>query len=377
MKKTASIMFYCNTPYQIITAINIVKNHHYAADLYVSSIFKNAYRICKNIKEMSIFNDVKVVDGRRYWLRSKSKLIDKISLIINYFRADVILQDITQGKKYETIFVSHLGKITRILFLAYSRLCNIKLEFFDDGESSYNNPALYKNNKVDLILRKILFGRNSITNNSVPIHLYSPELCKDLNLMDFKNLVPISVSGFANRNLQCFNEIFNFKKDDIIMESAIFIDCVREDTFDKKNSKRLDELVKETRNILGNLGFILKKHPRDESLVNNEIKVYANNEIPFEIICMNSNIANKVLITAISTAVVAPKILFNQEPYVVVLCKLLEFKGNNFNHIKYYEGCQKLYGSKNKFFIPNSMEELKKCLKIIHKELTNDSSKNN
>lgn len=72
--------------------------------------------------------------------------------------------------------------------------------------------------------------------------------------------------------------------------------------------------------------FIVKTHPR--TLIKDEIDnsfIFKLN-FPLEILCLNKDLSNKTLISIFSTVNITPKLMFNQEPKIIFLYKLLDLE---------------------------------------------------
>ena len=154
-----------------------------------------------------------------------------------------------------------------------------------------------------------------------------------------------------------------------IEEKAIILDTIKSEVLSPEDAKKLDDIYDNICNILGYDNVIMKVHPRDKNN-KSKIKKYLHTSIPFEYIKLESNIERKLLITLSSTAVVMPKILFNQEPAVILLYKLFNLKlGERDTRDSLYINCKSMYQNKAKFLIPKNMEELKTSLVRLKGEL--------
>jgi hypothetical protein len=82
--------------------------------------------------------------------------------------------------------------------------------------------------------------------------------------------------------------------------------------------------------IVGKNDLIIRKHPITMGTLYEDhgFTVDTMGNIPWELILLNSKFNNKVLITIMSTAVLSPKMMFNEEPWIIVLAKAYhrEFK---------------------------------------------------
>ena len=112
--------------------------------------------------------------------------------------------------------------------------------------------------------------------------------------------------------------------------------------------------------------MVIKKHPRDEEPEDQRLQYYLHPETPFECVCMNMDMSEKIVISYSSTAATTPKILLDQEPYVIMLYKLVEGNAKLSQELSsYFESVKGLYRQEDRFFIPENMEELKEILEFI------------
>ena len=85
-----------------------------------------------------------------------------------------------------------------------------------------------------------------------------------------------------------------------------------------------------------------------------------------EIRYLDMDLDRSCLISVLSTAVISPKMLFDKEPMVLLLCNI-DMKASNvddrFVHI--YKDVQSMYRNPERFMIPESLEELEDCLRKI------------
>ena len=134
------------------------------------------------------------------------------------------------------------------------------------------------------------------------------------------------------------------------------------------------KLVIEICSAIGKESICIKKHPRDRSSYGEGYIEYPDRTMPFERILMHSDMKNKTLIALSSTSVFTPKILFNEEPYLVLLYKLFSFKNaDGGRRDRLYSEITAIYRDKEKVFIPESREELYSVLNKIRKRIDDHS----
>ena len=374
MKNKIKVAYFCLTPYQIINAIVLTKtNINEKADLYINIELKNAKQIKNNLQKINIFNKIIIINEKIYWNTNNNNIYNTFVKIFNYIRAKKIVKNITNNVFYNKVYLYSKNRSGMLVYLTMNKYGNCELAYYEDGIGSYYNKNLYTLRYRDYLLRKVLFNTSNDL-NQIPLYVYSPELYRNIGIMPFSNIKKIPSFNIHLELKPLLNIIFDYKKNDLFKENIIIIDAKKENILNDENQTKAFKIYDYINQELSFYGVIIKKHPSDKTNNKLKIKEFEKNDIPFEIFCLNNNLSNKVLITIASSAVFTPKLLFNQEPYLVLLHNLFSFKNGygceSFKLIDFvYQKCKNLYRSKNKIFIPNSLKELKDCIDIIKNNL--------
>ena len=83
---------------------------------------------------------------------------------------------------------------------------------------------------------------------------------------------------------------------------------------------------------------------------------------------MNGNVSQNVFISVLSTVGITPKLMFDQEPVIIFLYRLVKL--DKVQHIsseyfKFIESFANIYVKRNRIFIPESMQELEAILENL------------
>ena len=160
--------------------------------------------------------------------------------------------------------------------------------------------------------------------------------------------------------------IFEIDQSDLIDENVIIIDMLKETKYDEAEIKRINEVYRKIQTVFGRNNTIIKRHPRDTTSYDLSIKCFENESIPFECLCTQVDMNKKVLIGLYSTALIIPKLLLDQEPTVILLYRLFERLAQSPEARKkqdmFYDSFKDRYMRDNKFFIPETMDELDEAL---------------
>ena len=121
-------------------------------------------------------------------------------------------------------------------------------------------------------------------------------------------------------------------------------------------------LWKQVGNYIDKCSAIVKSHPRQKESALRELgyDMYERYTIPWEVLTFNQDMSEKTLFCIFSTSCVNPKVMFDEEPRIVLLYKLIGIDYSFFGRgmINYVEGVRNLYRDESRFFIPNSWDEL-------------------
>ncbi len=362
--------YFCYSPYQIISAVSIVKQTHETADLYV--FFDGAENYIREIRKENIFS--KVVFVRKTRKKSTRRMSRWLNTLREYIQCNKIAQEIfIPNTIYEKLYFSCDALEAKCCFFCYIKK-NIPIQriLFDDGAGSYMNDSVNDISRKDAIIRSLLFGKKALEPVSDKM-LFAPDLYKLTCKSTQYTIEKINGEFDEKETTNLFNRIFQFKDPDLIKEDCILLDCIHNEIFDKHEQKKLQLIYNKIFQACGIENIRVKPHPRDNATLKGKVKYYTNYKLPIECLYMNVDCNDKALISVSSTAVVTPKLFFDQEPYILLLYKLLDSKDPDMNQNDldtYYRSCKKLYKHPERFMIPESGEELDRCLGKLRKVLT-------
>ncbi len=349
----------------MITAVSLVKQSNEAADLYIINGFPGASEIADRIRKEKIFSEVRLV--KNYTSPSKKKIIAWPWITLNYVRHKQIAKNILmENTHYNNFYVAGNNMASRCSYFYLKKEdSSLKKINFDDGIGSYENDRFVEPRKREAFVQRIVCGKTVLQPVDRQL-LYLPDLYYRINGHPDRRIDQINGHFENNEMIVLFNRIFNFSKNNKISEKIILLDCFKEGNFTKPGETQLREIYNKIFKVCGTSEIIVKRHPRDTTHKEENIKYYTDDQMPFECICMNMDCNEKVLISAQSTAVITPKILLGQEPCVLLLYKLVEFQKqmtDTWDDIFNY--CRKSYSDPKRFMIPETAEELDDCLKFI------------
>lgn len=367
---TMDACYFCTTPFQILSSLSLVKAMGEKADMYIMPQFSHAEDYGEKIRKTGAFRHVKVVDEPgiiHKYFKHRNGLINHLEIARSYLFVDEITKMVLEpGVFYSKMYVSsraYTGRVVQMHLIKHR--IPTEIIYYDDGEGSYVNDATYKPRKTDAIVRQILFGRKANDTNRTK-YLYSPEFYHLLNPgTEQEDVRPLPFFTNDNAQKNYINSVFDYEDQKNIHADCIILDTLR-DGFEPMFNQFLLGLYGEAADTVGRERTSIKCHPRDTMPKEPGFQYYNNTSIPFEVLCLNMNMNQKVLVAISSTAAVIPKLLLDQEPFVIMLYKMTDrFQGKEPASRRYYEQCKNLYRNKERFMIPNTMEEFHDMLRQI------------
>lgn len=362
-------LYYCNSAYQILTALNLHWHRKYAsfenienydADMIILNSFNEAEGISQVIRNSSLFERVLLVD-KSY----NSGRFHALNTVIDFLRPDLYLKkhygidkkDVLN--RYTCISVPKYSTITAAIWRLNRKAA---LHILEDGAGAYfgsirltpdsrlykkfyrtfnSNKDFYDYQKLYLNNAELYTGKETDRIETIP--KYNEEFLKEVRKM-FADYMDID--DLKDRNIYYFAQFLNNK------DINIFIDGLLEDM--NRYQKQI----------------VYIPHPRHK-----DDKIYpfayANQKQIWELRQSNiDDLDRKLLISIHSTACFTPKILFDKEPYVLLFYDLCDdvVTTRNERFDKFVELFKKSYRDPDKIMIPSTVDEFKKCIDTYIKE---------
>ena len=358
--------FICATPYQIIAAISIAHVYKKNADMYIITDFSQAEEYAKRVRDLNLFSKVDLINTQRFepYRQSKSKLVYGFGFFFNYLRVNKIVKSIAGDADYKEIFISTHHNIGKFLCIYYLKR-GAEVIYYDDGEGSYYIPNVYEAYGLEKAVRTVMFGKQTVglSRNRM---LYSPELFRKV----FGNSYNVSAIPNWSKDktlLKMINHVCGYSDKAKINQKYILLDTIPSVEFDSKGLSIYEELIDFCINCIGS-DLLIKRHPRDKREPKYSCEYYKFSDIPFEVICANSEMENKVLICNSSTAAFTPKMLFDLEPTILLLHDLTGGLVKDLKRSQFENCIRDLYRNKARFIVPETKDEMPGILEAIKSE---------
>jgi hypothetical protein len=365
MEYNNQIAFFCSTPYQILISLQIKLSFYknVSTVLYVLNHFNESAEYVTRIEKTNIFDKVIHVEcfefTESFNTNSLCRYHRKLKSLYSFEKLSDKYLNIKQ-EKYTDIYLSFPDIIIQIgIKKVHKNNKNVKIHLYEDGTAGYTN-ALRQNKKIKILYNKIT-GSGRIIDRYDELLVFKPELMPPTNITLTK-IPPLNVDDIIMKNI--LNKVFGYY-DEKIDERIVFLE----------QPYSLEALYKEIANIAKIIlkdNYIIKLHPRSKSYYYDNYdnyNLYDNNSIPWEIICLNSNIENKILISFYSTATITNKIIFDKEPILIFLFDIPELKriySLNAETRNFIQKFKKTYNNSDRIIIPKSIDELKGIFEDIN-----------
>jgi hypothetical protein len=347
------VCFICATPYHLIVASAIAMSEKLNADLFVLDEFMSCEQIAENIRNIELFDQVRIIDNDI----SKNSAYKKIRITYTLlFNKLVMERYLVENYKELYIFHRDHAYVKAACLYLKSKNPELTINLYDEGIGSYCNEQLFKQGNITRYL-ELLFCKKQIKNDDLSIFLFSP----DLYIRGFKNHPPIhniskicglnKIDGYSN----AIKKVFKSDKDEEISWDVLAFDTVRNEELTETGIEIFEASLDYCKNLFNKMK--VKKHPRAECSKKFDYFVY---DSPFELLCFDADLSDKVFISSFSSALFSPKLLFDMEPTVVFLFDVLkDVTKVKYDHREVVEYLREIYTDKSKVIIPKDIADLK------------------
>lgn len=349
------VAYIAQVPLHILFAIHVLQVDGITdCDLYYISTSKNAKSLVEKAKETGMFRNVILLPN------ISLEYPITIKQIVDISKRRFAVNRIFKGEKYDTVYYNSDGWLLNSIIFS-SIKCKSKNIFVENGLNpyitSYESKQWYLRLFINLSLMRCMDGR--FINER---YIFEPSL---MQVAQKGIIIPLAkLDRKDNELLKKVNEIFDY---DQKLDSFEKFDIIILEQGPRKEPIDMFGLWKRASECIPMGRAIVKSHPRQKEGALTELgyEVYDRYVIPWEVISLNQDMGDKTIISIFSTACVYPKILYGDEPRVILLYKLLGMDYSFFGSgmIGFVEGVKALYEDKDKFFIPETWDEFDKYCK--------------
>lgn len=359
------IAFICATPLQIFNAVNIMLHDfpNSKMDIYALTFRTDLKKIFDCMDKSEIINNI-------YYINELLRNNNKFQVIKDYIQVKKVIKNIIPKQKeyYTDVFTTWVGGYGTAVYSSIVKSNHVKLHFYEEGIGVYKHRIFEYYGGIKKLYK--VLGDKCEADNLEDIYLYAPDIIYKENRYKTKKIAAIDKE--KKDDIKQINSVFNLNHKINYDQNIVYLENYLEPSIYG---------VYEQTKILNNLDknkIIVRKHPITKSDVyeKENLKIDSNQEIPWELLLMNlENSQEKVFITILSTAVFSPKLIFDEEPTIVILAKAIaeELRGKsvyaeNFWTKEFEELVYKLkekYSEPQKVVIPESLTQFYKQMKEI------------
>lgn len=354
------------TPYQMINGLNLIKNDCKECVLFIKFVEKNSKRIARDLSinalKEDFIKDVYIFDTTAF---VSPGILKKIFYKIRYGSKSVIkhyVPNVNLEYKFNEVFVPKAETYFNIFSSLYTD--DVKFSFIEDGIGDY----IYN----DFLDEGVEYPANikSIETKLGARYLVAPALFKKNASVMIEELPLLKEDSMPKTLLQCFpcgEEKVHFNR---FVYFAQMFDALPVQTECPRIEKEIYDTV---RSVLAENDLTVKLHPRSEANMYGEGAIITNT--PWELTAViDEDIENRVLISMCSGSVFYSKLLCDKEPYVICVMKLYlpyiytdseKDIAEKERTMEFIYGVKNTYNNKEKFMIPESVEELREMLENI------------
>ena len=236
----------------------------------------------------------------------------------------------------------------------------MKLSLYEEGACEYYTLGLSKS-RARSIFSHFFFGHYYFEECD-SLYVYNPGFVQNIwGNIEVKN-IPNYSENIEILNL--LNNVFDYKEKLLLpcREKVIILEQAFATENDEKNQEKLISHIAE---IVGSENIIIKLHPRSgEGKYAGKYRTIKTS-IPLELLIANEINIDKIFISVSSSATLNLKLIFDIEPYIIILNRLGRSDENLTTGDKLYSRIQQSC-RENHFFIPHTLGELDKILMSIY-----------
>lgn len=346
--------FIITVPVPLIEAVHfVISNHITDADAYVTKSFAGAEEIAERLRSTGVFQNVFLEED--VLLTYPITIKKCVRTVINGWG----LVSRLKKRKYDYAYYNNSGWLINSIFYTGFIKGNPRCvqRFIEHGNNTYLNEYGNKSWKLRLMIN--LMGFRCMDGSMLEaLYMFDPSLLKVRQ--DGEIRVMPSMDKNNRRFLETLNQSFAFApttndlkdKQIIIMEQGpLKVDFDMEAFWNK-----VFEMIDTDR-------AIIKTHPRQKgsALQKSGIPVSSVGGIPWEVVALNMDLEEKTQITIFSGSCLTPKVCCGIESRVILLYKLLPVDYTFFGKqiVELTNEIGEKYIDRDKFFVPESFEELK------------------
>lgn len=359
MKETKRIdAYFCDTPLQTLNVLNLrlhqmEEEPQSQAELIMVDQFRTANKLFDGIKKSGLFREAYLLpqEDRQ---KCTSSLRRHIGVTVDFLLPKQLLQrhglDVQCiQNRYTTIYGAVLTH-----FLSALHKLNPQADFilYEDGTGSYSGNVVNKGSKKIYRAISSLIHAGAYAVQPKALYLNNPDAYKAEAICEIRQMPRMS-----DQLLRLAESVFGYQEDTADQNRKIIwlsqpSDGVPESYALKQ--KMADALKPFADQVL------VRLHPRDKELELYEAFSLDKGENMWELVLLNQRMDDRALMAYYSTAQINPKLLYDQEPYLIFMYHYAGYQSPvpTDDIDRMIENIRSLYRQPEKIFVPETKDEL-------------------
>nr|MBQ6241087.1 hypothetical protein [Lachnospiraceae bacterium] len=358
-KTVKQACFLCTTSFQIWGAVAFQLANRWKADILVFDDLNGYREIAEGLRQTGLFEEVIPVPfyGSLKGKNRRSAIAARMLTAGSY--TDKLVDSRTA---YERLYTSSAAVSKTVVIRGLSkRLDRAGIVVYDDGLGSYSEKGRIRTGSARFRKLKKMLGWEEPLEHPEKIMLYEPELYHATEGIPVERMPKIVLTSESKALLRT---IFGESEEELLVEQQVMLF----DTFRLPDPKEeivtLDRVFEQIAEICGNDNVILKEHPR--SLAHSTVGVprFSRAEVPMELIYAHQeDLSDRILVGLNSTALFTPRMLFDAEPYLILLYRMTsQDPAVREKRDAYLGKMTGMYRDGSRVAIPETPEELEQVL---------------
>lgn len=354
------ILILVNTTSQLINAIvlaeTVLKNEK--CDLYYTPEVKVGI---DNLPDTNIFNNIYRIELVHDICSRDSELKRAIVRIKNAMDFGKVKKSLPSDPlQYSRVFASGIS-LRNFEFYYSIKYFNptVQLSLFEEGSCEYYTLGLPKS-KIRSLFSHFFFGHYYLEECD-SLYVFNPPFVQNI----WEGISIERIPNYSNNQeiLNVLNSIFGYEHE--ILNTCCEKVIILEQAFaNEESEKRQVELISHISEVAGKENVVLKLHPRSSADKYSGKYKAIKTSIPFELLMANEMAVDKIFISISSSATLNLKLIFDIEPYIIILNRLRRENAVLGEGDKLYSRIQSSCENQH-FFIPDTLQEVDDILKKI------------
>ena len=358
-----NLLFYCDTPFQVLNILNMHLHRVLGEDpamdtstILIVNQFSSANSIAERIKNEELFDEIILLEKEKR-KDQKNGYLKIAGIAGDTLFPKKLLKQQTQGifrfkkNQYDVIVASFFTHTVGAL-----RTLNPTAKFFmvDDGAGSYFGDIIKGSRSEGYLKLLKLVNKGNQVEKPLALYVNCVEACGS-ELTD--RILPLP--ELTEEFLRLAFRVFNIKeKLPEYRQPIIWLSQASKAPYFNKTLEQMNHILMKYKDDI-----IVRLHPREADKPIYQPYATDKEGNMWELQLSRISLEDKLLVSIQSTAMLTPKLLFGQEPWLLFGYKLIRpahDSGDVFSKIVSH--LRMAYTNKERIWVPDTWEEFEECI---------------